>query len=115
MERQEHTIDVTGKSMGRVASEIAILLRGKNKPSFERHTDCGDIVKIQNADKMVLTGNKMDDKLYHSYSGYPGGIKTRTAGQLMAKDPGKLLQECVRKMLPATRLRSGQLKRLIIE
>lgn len=113
--RNEHTIDATGQSMGRLASQIAVLLRGKNKASFEPHIDGGDVVRIQNVDKMKMTGNKEENKVYYRHTRYPGGIKTESLRDLNQNKPGQLLKMCVRKMLPDNTLRKEMLKRLIIE
>ncbi len=115
IQRQTHVIDATDQSLGRLASQIATLLRGKNKPSFEAHLDCGDAVFVQNVKYMKLTGKKLDQKVYHRSTLYPGGIRTTSAKDLMENDPAKMLRMSVRLMLPETRLRTGQLKRLTIE
>jgi len=115
IERKTHKIDAENKAVGRIASEIAIILRGKNKPEYEPHIDMGDIVEVENIKKLKFTGNKMDQKKYYKYSGYPGGLKETKLKDLMAKSPAEVLKRAVRSMLPATRLRTGMLKRLIIK
>lgn len=115
MDRKKQIIDATDRPLGRLASEIAIILRGKNKPEFQPHLDLGDVVEIKNIDKMVLTGKKLEQKKYYRHSGYPGGIKEEKAGDLMEKNPGEVLKRAVRKMLPDNRLRKNMLKRLIIK
>ena len=115
IERQEHSIDATDKVLGRLASEIAILLRGKNKPSYQPHLDCGDIVKVTNAGKIKLTGKKAEQKQYHRYSGFPGGIHSESMRDKRANRPADLLRDSVRLMLPDNKLRKSMLKRLIIE
>lgn len=94
------TIDATGVTLGRLASEIATLLRGKHKPTFTRHVDCGDFVIVTNVEKMKLTGNKATTKLYHHHTGYVGGVKTINAGDLLKKNPAFMLREAVVGMLP---------------
>lgn len=97
-------IDVEGKVLGRAASEIARLLRGKHKPSFTPHVDCGDNVIVINADKIRLTGNKLDKKVYLRHSGYPGGQKSTTAKMMMSKHPTRVLERAIKGMLPKNRL-----------
>lgn len=115
MEREKHTIDATDRPLGRLATEIAMILRGKNKPEFQPHLDMGGIVEVENADKMVLTGKKMEQKKYYRHSGYPGGIKEERVEELFQKDPGEVLRRSVRKMLPNNKLRKNMIKRLIIK
>lgn len=115
IERHTHVIDATDQAMGRLATQIAGLLRGKHKPSFEQHIDSGDIVVVKNVKYMKLSGKKLDQKVYHRSTLYPGGIRTTSAKELMENDPGKMLKMSVRLMLPETRLRTDQLKRLKIE
>ncbi len=113
--REKHTLDATGQSLGRLASEIAILLRGKHKASYEPHMDCGDFVVVQNMNNIVITGNKEEQEMYYRYSGYPGGIKARSLKELKNDKPEELLKMVVRKMMPKNKLRPNQLKRLTIE
>ena len=115
MERKKHTIDAKGKAVGRLASEIAILLRGKNKPEYEPHINGGDIVEVIGINKLKFTGKKLEQKKYYHYSGYPGGLKETKLGDLYKKDPGEVLRRAVREMLPANRLRKGMMRRLIIK
>lgn len=114
MERKLHKIDAEGKAPGRIASQIALLLRGKNKPEFEPHIDGGDIVEVTNVSKMKFSGKKSEQKEYYSYSGYPGGLKTKKISDLIKNDPGDILKRAVREMLPPIRFRKDMLKRLII-
>ena len=114
MERETHTIDATGKSLGRLASEIAQLLRGKHKPSYQPHLDLGDTVVVTNVAAMQLTGKKVDQKEYHRATGYPGNLKTVGMKELYENEPAKLLRMSVRGMLPDNKLRNGMLKRLTI-
>ena len=113
--RTKHTIDVSGQSLGRVATRIATILRGKHKPEFEPHIDCGDAVHVTGITNIKLTGRKLDQKVYHHYSGYPGGLKTEKISAVMQKKPTAILWRAVYQMLPPTRLRKGMMKRLIIE
>lgn len=106
-------VDATDVVLGRLASKVAKILRGKNKPSFTPHVDCGDNVVIINAEKVRLTGNKLNDKIYLSYSGYPGGQRERTPAELLAKYPERVIEKAVKGMLPKNRLGSkiyGNLK-----
>jgi len=112
--RTIHKIDAEEKSVGRIATEIATLLRGKNKPEFEPHLDCGDIVEVVNADKLSFTGKKLDQKKYFSYSGYPGGLKEKKMSDLNKANPADIIKRAVREMLPPVKFRKDMLKRLII-
>ncbi|MBA4411514.1 MAG: 50S ribosomal protein L13 [Bacteroidota bacterium] len=106
-------VDATDVVLGRLASKVAKILRGKNKPSFTPHVDCGDNVVIINAEKVRLTGNKLNDKIYLSYSGYPGGQRKQTPAELLSKYPERLIEKAVKGMLPKNRLGSkiyGNLK-----
>lgn len=111
IERKLHQLDATGKSVGRLASQIALILRGKNKAEYTPHLDMGDIVQVSHIDKFKFTGKKMEQKVYQHYSGYQGGLKT-----IKIKDmtPEKILREAVRDMLPKTKHRINMLRRLII-
>jgi large subunit ribosomal protein L13 len=97
-------IDATNAVLGRFSSEVASMLRGKHKPSFTPHVDCGDNVIVINAEKIRLTGNKMNDRVHFSYTGFPGGQKELTPAAMMAKNPTSLIEHAVRGMLPKTRL-----------
>lgn len=114
MERKLHKIDATDKAVGRIASDIAILLRGKNKPEFQPHIDAGDIVEVYNLDKLKFTGKKIEQKNYYSYSGYPGGLKTKKMSDILNTNPGEVLKRAVREMLPPVKFRTDMLRRLII-
>jgi len=107
-------IDASGKAVGRLASEIARLLMGKHKATYAPNVDGGDLVRVKNAAKIVFTGNKLDQKRYYNYSGYPGGMKVRKAADVMAKDPSRILKSAVDRMLPKNTLRSRRLKRLTV-
>jgi len=100
IERAWHVVDVDGKTLGRAATQIAMLLRGKHKPTFTPHVDMGDFVIVINAHKVRLTGNKMTGKLYHDHTLFPGGLKTKTAEVLLAKHPEELVKRAVWGMLP---------------
>lgn len=113
--RTTHTIDATGKVLGRLATEIVTLLRGKHKATFTPNIDDGDIVKVQNINGMKVTGQKMDQKEYHHFTGYPGGYKSLQLGKLMKTDPADVLRRAVDGMLPKNRLRATFIKRLTIE
>ena len=97
-------IDAEGQTLGRLASKVAILLRGKHKPNFTHHVDCGDNVVVVNASKVNLTGKKWEDKTYIRYTGYPGGQRTLTAKQLFDKNPSTIIEKSVKGMLPKNKL-----------
>jgi len=97
-------VDAEGQTLGRLASKVALLLRGKRKPNYTPHVDCGDNVIILNADKVVLTGNKMADKTYVWHTGYPGGQRTTNPEQMMTKFPERVVEKAVKGMLPKNRL-----------
>jgi large subunit ribosomal protein L13 len=107
-------VDAEGKNLGRLATEIADVLRGKNKPQYTPHVDTGDFVVVVNAEKIAVTGNKMTGKLYHRHSGYPGGLKTRTLGQMLQHRPTEVIRKAVKGMLPKNRLAAHQLTKLKI-
>ncbi|MFD1708078.1 50S ribosomal protein L13 [Siminovitchia sediminis] len=100
IERKWYVVDAEGKTLGRLATEVATLLRGKHKPTYTPHVDTGDHVIIVNAEKIELTGNKMNDKMYYRHSGYAGGIKATTAAEMRAKRPEKMLELAIKGMLP---------------
>ena len=104
VERKWYVIDAEGKPLGRVASKAAHILRGKHKATYTPHIDCGDYVIIVNASKVLLTGNKLEDKKYYSHSGYPGGLRTRTAKEMIEKYPEEMVEKAVKGMLPKNRL-----------
>src|SRR5215472_7456551 len=103
-QRGWNLVDAEGRSLGRVATQVANLLRGKGKPSFSPHIDCGDFVVVVNAGKVRLTGRKASDKVYHRHTGWPGGIRTTTAGELVSDRPERLVRTAVMGMLPKNRL-----------
>lgn len=111
----KHTIDATNKPLGRLASEIAVLLRGKNSPTFERHIEPKVSVDVINASALTMTGTKIDTKLYTRYTGHPGGLRTQTAREMSTKKGyAELIKKAVRGMLPNNKLRPLMLKRLTI-
>ncbi|MFA6215092.1 MAG: 50S ribosomal protein L13 [Patescibacteria group bacterium] len=112
--QQTHKIDASDEVLGRLASRIAMLLRGKNKPTFQYHTDCGDVVLVTNAAKLKITGKKLDQKIYYHYSGYPGGMKKRKMNDVMVKNPADVLKRAIWNMLPKNKLRDRMIKRLKI-
>lgn len=112
IERKWHLIDADGKVLGRLAVEIADILRGKKKVIYTNHIDCGDFVVVTNAGKLVLTGKKPEQKMYFTFSGYPGGAKLTPYGKMMEKSPEKVLMAAVKGMLPKNKLADKQLKRL---
>lgn len=113
--RARHEIDATNQTIGRLATRVATLLRGKHKPQYEPHLDRGDSVVIINIDKVKFSGKKLEQKEYYSYSGYPGGLKTKKMSDVFKTKPGEVLTRAVKQMLPPTRLREGMMKRLIIK
>ena len=110
--RKWYVVDASGKTLGRLASRIAIILMGKHKPEYTPHVDTGDYVIVVNADKVVLTGKKLDQKIYYRHSGYPGGLKMISAGQMLQKHPERLIYLAVKRMLPKTALGRKMLKKL---
>ena len=100
IERKWYVVDATGHTLGRLASEVAKVLRGKNKPIFTPHMDCGDYVIIVNADKVNVSGKKLDQKIYYKHSDYVGGMKETTLREMMAKKPEKVMELAVKGMLP---------------
>ncbi|NLM68669.1 MAG: 50S ribosomal protein L13 [Firmicutes bacterium] len=113
VERKWYVIDATDKTLGRLASQIAVILRGKHKPTYTPHVDTGDHVIVINAEKIKLTGNKLHDKKYYRHSGYPGGLKVRTAADLLnSSRPERVLKLAVRGMLPHNRLGRKMFKKL---
>lgn len=115
MNRETITIDADKKVLGRLATEIAILLRGKDKPDFMPNKDSGCIVVVKNINKVVITGKKLEQKEYFSHSGYIGGDKLTKVGEVFEKNPGEVLRRAVYGMLPKNKLRDVQIKRLKFE
>jgi large subunit ribosomal protein L13 len=114
IEKQWHLVDATGMVVGRLAAEIARILVGKHRPEYTPHVDTGDFVVVVNAEKVVLTGKKMDTKVYQWFTGYPGGRKIRGVREMLAKHPERVLREAVRRMMPKNKLARHQLTKLKI-
>lgn len=112
VQKEWYVIDATNEVLGRLASQVAKILRGKNKPGYTPHVDCGDNVIVINAAKVKLTGNKMTDKVYTRHTGYPGGQRYATPAEYLAKKPTFLIEKAVKGMMPRTRLGAAQLKNL---
>jgi len=112
IKRKWRIVDAENKVLGRIATEIADMLRGKDKPTFAEHMDTGDFVVVVNAEKVRLTGKKLADKVYYRHSGYPGGLTGITAGELLEKKPEQLLISAVNGMLPKNKLRKVFLRKL---
>ncbi|MFN3285678.1 MAG: 50S ribosomal protein L13 [bacterium] len=112
VQREWFVVDAQGKVLGRLASRIAAILRGKHKPTFTPHVDGGDFVVVVNAEKVRLTGRKREEKVYYWHTGYPGGIKSATAGQMLERKPEWVIQKAVQRMLPKNPLGRRMLKKL---
>jgi len=115
MERETHKIDASGKSLGRLATEIAVLLRGKYKPDFAPHRDMGDFVVIKNVKNLKFTGKKMEQKKYFRHSGFLGGVRSVPLKELFKENPAEVLRKAVYGMLPKNKLRPKMIKRLKVE
>jgi large subunit ribosomal protein L13 len=113
-QRDWYVVDAEGRTLGRLATQIADTLRGKNKPAYTPHVDTGDFVIVVNAEKIHVTGQKLDQKLYHRHSGYPGGLRTRTLRTQLEKRPTEVLRKAVKGMLPRNRLARQQITKLKI-
>ena len=112
VERKWYIVDAAGKRVGRLATEIATILRGKHKPEFTPHVDTGDFVIVINAEKVVFTGNKLEKKFYYRHSGYPGGLKAVKAADMLKRHPERVMEKAVRGMLPHNRLGDDQYRKL---
>ena len=112
VDKQWVLIDAEGQTLGRLASKVAILLRGKHKPNFSPHVDCGDNVIVINSEKINLSGNKWNDKSYIRHTGYPGGQRSLTATEMFAKDPARLVEKSVKGMLPKNKLGAALFRNL---
>ena len=112
IERQWFVVDAEGKTLGRLSTEIAKILRGKHKPIYTPHVDCGDYVIVINADKFHVTGNRLDDKVYYRHSGYVGGLKEIPMRTMLERHPERIIQSAVRGMLPKNRLGRQMYKKL---
>jgi large subunit ribosomal protein L13 len=107
-----YVVDATGQSLGRLASDVARVLRGKHKPTYTPNDDVGDFVVVVNVGKLEFTGKRLTDKLYRHHSGYPGGLKTTTLGKLLEKHPERIFEQAVRGMLPHTKLGDAMYRKL---
>jgi large subunit ribosomal protein L13 len=114
IERQWYVVDAESKTLGRLATQIADVLRGKRKAAYTPHVDTGDFVIVVNAEKIHVTGQKLDQKIYYHHSGYPGGLRERTLREQLARRPEEVLRKAVKGMLPKNRLASAQLRKLKI-
>ena len=114
VERRWYVVDAEGQTLGRLATEIARILRGKNKPQYTPHVDTGDFVVVVNAEKVVVTGKKAEQKVYRRHSGYPGGLKVTSYEQMMERRPTEILRRAVKGMMPKNRLARQQLRKLKI-
>jgi large subunit ribosomal protein L13 len=114
VERRWYVVDADGQTLGRLAAEIARVLRGKSKPQYTPHVDTGDFVVVVNAERIVVTGRKAEQKVYRRHSGYPGGLKTTSYEQLLERQPTEILRKAVKGMMPKTRLARQQLRKLKI-
>ena len=112
--RKWYVVDASGKTLGRLATQVASVLRGKHNPFYTPHVDCGDYVIVVNADKIELTGNKWDDKVYYRHSAYPCGLRKRTAKEVMAKFPTRMVESAVKGMLPKSSLGSAMYRKLFV-
>jgi large subunit ribosomal protein L13 len=111
-QRDWYLVDAEGKTLGRLATQLAALLRGKGKPEYTPHCDTGDFVVVINAEKVAVTGNKLEGKRYWRHSGYPGGIRSRTLGEMLERRPEEVIRKAVKGMLPRNRLARRQLRKL---
>ena len=114
VERKWYVVDAEGQTLGRLATEIATILRGKNKPEYTPHVDTGDFVVVVNAEKVAVTGRKAEQKVYRRHSGYPGGLKETSYEQMMERRPTEILRRAVKGMMPKNRLARQQLRKLKI-
>ena len=112
VERKWYVIDAENKTLGRLASEVAAILRGKKKPTYTPHVDCGDYVIVINAEKVAVTGKKRKEKIYKRHTGYPGGLREMTFEQLMEKHPTEIVRHAVKGMMPNGKLRRQMYKKL---
>jgi large subunit ribosomal protein L13 len=114
VDRAWYVVDAEGKTLGRLATQIADTLRGKRKPQYTPHVDTGDFVVVVNAEKIGVTGKKLDDKMYYRHSGYPGGLRSRPLREELARRPTEVLRHAVKGMLPRNRLGRAQIRKLKI-
>src|SRR5712672_4058445 len=109
--RDWYVVDADGQTLGRLATQIADRLRGKGKPQFTHHIDTGDFVVVVNAEKVAVTGKKLDQKIYYRHSGYPGGLRERTLAEQLARRPEEVIRKAVKGMLPKNKLAAAQLRK----
>lgn len=114
IERKWYVIDAAGLPLGRVASKVATVLRGKHKPTYTPYVDCGDYVIVVNADKIILTGNKLNNKMYYNHSGFPGGLRERNAKVMLNQYPEEMMERAIKGMLPHNRLGRAMGKKLFV-
>lgn len=114
IERKWFVVDATDAIVGRLSTEVASILRGKHKPTYTPHVDCGDYVIIVNAEKVAFTGKKLEDKIYYRNSGYSSGLKRRTAAEMLARQPQKVLEKAIRGMLPKNKLGEDMYRKLYV-
>ncbi len=114
IERTWYVVDASGKPLGRVASKVATILSGKHKPTYTPYVDCGDYVVVINAEKAILTGNKLNDKMYYNHSGYPGGLRERNAKTMINQYPEEMMERAIKGMLPHNRLGRAMGKKLFV-
>ncbi len=114
IERAWFIVDATGLPVGRIATKVASILRGKHKPTFTPYVDCGDYVIVINAEKAILTGNKLNDKMYYNHSGYPGGLRERNAKTMIQEYPEEMMERAIKGMLPHNRLGRAMGKKLFV-
>jgi large subunit ribosomal protein L13 len=112
IERRWYVVDADGQTLGRLATQIADALRGKNKPQYTPHVDTGDFVVVVNAEKIHVTGKKLDEKMYHRHSGYPGGLRSRTLREQLERRPTEVIRKAVKGMLPRNKLARQQITKL---
>ena len=114
VDRKWYVIDAEGVTLGRLATKVATVLKGKHKPIYTPHVDCGDFVIVVNAEKVKLTGNKLNDKMYYNHSGYVGGLRERTAKEMIEKYPEEMIERAVKGMLPKNSLGAQMFKKLFV-
>jgi large subunit ribosomal protein L13 len=115
IKRKTHTIDAAGVALGKLATHVAVVLRGKDKPDFVKHIDAGDFVVVKNFKDVKITGKKLEQEKYYHYTGYMGGLKEKTMGELMEEKPAEVLRRAVMRMLPKNKLRDRMIKRLTVK
>ena len=114
VERKWYVVDAEGQTLGRLATKVATVLRGKHKVTYTPHVDCGDYVIVINAEKVKLTGNKLEDKMYYNHSGFPGGLRERNAKTMLNSYPEEMVERAIKGMLPHTRLGRAMAKKLFV-